>query len=50
MLNFTPRNDEKLAEVAAILTFTWKVHGSNVGITHRILIIFVVLSDHRIVA
>lgn len=47
MLNFTSRDGEKLAEVAVILKSTRKVHGSNAGITHNILIIFVVLSDHR---
>lgn len=47
MLNFISRNDEELAEVAAILTSTRKVHGSNTGVTHNILMIFVVLSDDR---
>jgi len=47
MLNFTSRNDEKLAEVFAILTSTSKVRGSNTDITRNILSIFVVQSDHR---
>jgi len=47
MLKFISRNDEELAEVAAIMTCTRKVHGSNTGVTHNILMIFVVLSDHR---
>jgi len=47
MLNFIYRNDEELAEVAAILTSTKTVHGSNTGVTHNIFMIFAVLSDHR---
>jgi hypothetical protein len=47
MLNFTSRDDQKFAGVVAILKSARKVRGSNAGITHNILIIFVVLSDHR---